>query len=873
MSEETFIAPQPEQLSELLPAFDFQSFIAQGGMGAVYKARQKSLDRDVAIKILPREFGNDPEFRASFETEAKAMAKLNHPNLIGVYDFGSIDGMPYIVMEYVDGSSLYHSAWGKVIAPEQAVALVKAICEGLGHAHENGVLHRDIKPANILLTPKAEPKIGDFGLAQSVDGGGGGLVMGTPGYSAPEFLNDHASADHRADIYAVGVILHELITGQRPDPAYQEPFEASKDPGLDAIWKKATEPDPARRYATATEMADDLGKWSASPASRLVTGGGAAAGRPASPPTTRTTGVLAPPRSPQSSGAKAAAGAPVPRRPAPAPTTATGGGNLVRNLFIIAGLLVAIAFTWKSLQEEKVDRVVENQQIENENKQAKEAQLAAQKALAEERKKQAAAKPPAPVVPEVPANETLEGSLARLKGSLVAGSRAQMPKSSERHGSSDYLVMVDRPMSWHDASAYAEEHGGHLATVASQADFNWLAQFLPEGVSAWLGAGRSDGGGWIQVDGTAWPLTQKPTGVGEFASLDKLGITRARPEDSELPFVIQWRRDSSNPGSLASMLDRAGSTLNDTAPVFPPGTKSQDARRFCVIERPVTRDEAASLADRAGGFLASPSTRDEQIWLQETFKGLTAPNGLWLGGKKDGLGWIWLSGEEWDATGWCDRALPDLGKTAMVFMPGEGWLDMDPSKVVDGFIIEWSSDGGSGVDGMFGEISDLGEAALENPDVKELRARAVDLVSKEADEYEKNLKANRDKLVWDLNVLIRGLNTTEAGRWKRHGETLVEILEEADEPQIPTSTELAKNKELLLSQEMRKNLEFYRDKEKEVTAKHLAQLKSIRNAYARRLEGISKELAAKGDEEITSSIARLIKHSEKVEAWAAGLSD
>ena len=139
--------------------------VGEGGMGAVYKARQRSLDRDVAIKILPRELGEDPEFHQSFETEAKAMARLNHPNLIGVYDFGAVEGMPYIVMEYVNGKSLFHSAYNIAIDPIQAVTIVKGICDGLAHAHENGVIHRDIKPANILLTPKAEPKIGDFGLA------------------------------------------------------------------------------------------------------------------------------------------------------------------------------------------------------------------------------------------------------------------------------------------------------------------------------------------------------------------------------------------------------------------------------------------------------------------------------------------------------------------------------------------------------------------------------------------------------------------------------------------------------------------------------------------------------------------------------------
>ena len=263
MSSTSFEAPSLEVLSGLLPAYEFESFIAQGGMGAVYKARQRALDRDVAIKILPRELGEDPDFRQSFETEARAMARLNHPNLIGVYDSGDIDGMLYIVMEYVNGKSLYHSAYNLAVDPEQAAALVKGICDGLAHAHENGVIHRDIKPANILLNEKVVPKIGDFGLARPADSATPGLIMGTPGYTAPEIYDDPEHADVRTDIYAVGVILYELLTGHKPE---DEDMHAPStligcDPKLDVIWQKSTDPDPSRRYENAEDMAKDLAGW------------------------------------------------------------------------------------------------------------------------------------------------------------------------------------------------------------------------------------------------------------------------------------------------------------------------------------------------------------------------------------------------------------------------------------------------------------------------------------------------------------------------------------------------------------------------------------------------------------------------------------
>lgn len=243
-----FEAPALELLSGLLPAYEFDFLIARGGMGAVYKARQLSLDRDVAIKILPPKLGGDLLFRESFETEAKAMARLSHNNLIKVFNFGEADGLLYIVMEYVHGSSLHNSAVGKKIDPHQAVEIVLGICCGLAHAHENGIVHRDIKPANIFLNQKCEPKIGDFGLARPTGHQAGGLVMGTLGYAAPEVKSHPQEGDRRSDIFAIGVILKEMLTGLAANDTGFLPAVCG-DLRLDYICAKATAPNPAMRYA------------------------------------------------------------------------------------------------------------------------------------------------------------------------------------------------------------------------------------------------------------------------------------------------------------------------------------------------------------------------------------------------------------------------------------------------------------------------------------------------------------------------------------------------------------------------------------------------------------------------------------------------
>lgn len=319
MSENAFQAPSPESLAELLPQYDVEFFIAQGGMGAVYKGRQLSLDRDIAIKVLPHEVGESEEFRESFISEAKAMARLNHTNLLGVFDYGTVDGMPYIVMEYVDGGSLHQAAYNQAVEPMQAVVIVKGICDGLTHAHEHGIVHRDIKPSNILLTQKAEPKVADFGLAHAADSDKPGLVMGTPGYTAPEVFHDPNQAGARADIYSVGVILHQLLTGIDPAGSMEPPTQPCGSFRLDVIWRKATHMDPGQRYASVEAISADLEKWMA--AKR------------------KTAGVLSP--------------SPLHKPRSPVQVAAEEGGGFMGKLVVIGVLFALVVFAYQFLRAGK----------------------------------------------------------------------------------------------------------------------------------------------------------------------------------------------------------------------------------------------------------------------------------------------------------------------------------------------------------------------------------------------------------------------------------------------------------------------------------------------------------------------------------------
>ena len=247
--------PSLERLAAAFPQLEVIEFIGQGGMGAVYKARQKQLDRIVALKVLPPGIGGDPAFAERFTREAKALAKLLHPNIVALFEFGQADGIYYLLMEFVDGVSLGQLLRASRVSAREALAIVPQICDALQYAHDQGIVHRDIKPENILLDRRGRVKVADFGLAKLVgaepitrpsdtlsssDGervGGDrpealtavGKIMGTPNYMAPEQVEHPGEVDHRADIYALGVVFYQMLTGELPGKRMEPPSRKLAD--------------------------------------------------------------------------------------------------------------------------------------------------------------------------------------------------------------------------------------------------------------------------------------------------------------------------------------------------------------------------------------------------------------------------------------------------------------------------------------------------------------------------------------------------------------------------------------------------------------------------------------------------------------------
>jgi tRNA A-37 threonylcarbamoyl transferase component Bud32 len=265
-----FEPPAIAELAPLFPQLEIIELLGAGGMGAVYKARQPHLDRLVALKVLPPR--DDPTFAERFTREARTLAKLNHPSIVHIYDFGQAGGYSYIVMEYVEGVNLRQAERSGKMMPAEALAVVPQICAALQFAHEAGIVHRDIKPENILLDAKGRVKIADFGLAKLLDAAGPQHLtgthqaMGTLHYMAPEQWEKPASVDHRADIYSLGVVFYELLTGELPLGRFAPPSEKVQvDVRLDQVVLRALEKEPERRYQRASDVQTDVEGITAKP--------------------------------------------------------------------------------------------------------------------------------------------------------------------------------------------------------------------------------------------------------------------------------------------------------------------------------------------------------------------------------------------------------------------------------------------------------------------------------------------------------------------------------------------------------------------------------------------------------------------------------
>jgi tRNA A-37 threonylcarbamoyl transferase component Bud32 len=262
-------APSAEEIAVHFPELEVMERIGAGGMGAVYKVRQPKLDRIVALKVLTRELADQPGFLDRFHREARLLARLHHANIVTLFDTGMAGPFAYLLMEYVDGVNLHQAMQAGRFTPVESLRLIEEICAGLQFAHGQGVLHRDIKPENLLIDSHGQVKIADFGIAKIVGERESGhpaltqtgMAVGTPRYMAPEQLEAPEEVDHRADLYSVGVVLYELLTGKLPVGRFALPSEvAEMDPRIDGLVMRTLEREREDRFPNMGELKAQVGE-------------------------------------------------------------------------------------------------------------------------------------------------------------------------------------------------------------------------------------------------------------------------------------------------------------------------------------------------------------------------------------------------------------------------------------------------------------------------------------------------------------------------------------------------------------------------------------------------------------------------------------
>jgi len=830
MSEPVFQAPSFERMNSLLPAFEFNDVLSSNAIGAVYYALQKSLDRHVAIKLFSPRLSGIDGFRGLFVESTSAMATLRHPNLIGVYDSGTVEGMAYVVMEFVPGKSLARSTKGHAIEFSQSMAIIRQVCEGMAYAHSKRVVHGHLSPLDILLNQQAAPKIGNFGLGASVHTLAD--VEVPVHFTAPEVLAGGLPTA-ASDLYSLAAIFYQLITGTRWRPGGPRASELEGSPAaVDDVIDRAGARDPEQRRMDPLEFYHSLEKAARDKPRRRAAA--AAAERPLDKP-----------------------------KPVAAAQSAAPAGRedskLLTKVVVILVLLIAIQQAW-SHRQYLLKREPETVRRSSDAEEVQTVEFAQ-------------VQPPAPPVRQVqppapPVNppgftgfpedaETPMDSLGRLRDLLRQGSRNEMPMGTFQAGDKSYFL-VSQAMTWPQAVAYAEDHGGHLALPDGGED--WSRNDAVRDQSLWIGAARSGAETFTRLDGMLWSPGGEGDGSEPFVYRDRSGGLRTAGAEATKPFLIAWHADGTNPATLEAQLRATAGSLKSSRPVYPPATLTAGERRYLAVARAVSWEEARRLAESGGGHLLALSDEGELALAMKAAALCPASGEFWLGGHLVGHSWVWSSGEPWRAVSWLSERSAAEDDAAMLLRAGSGLDARRKTDTATGFVIEWSSDPSSNK-----------APAVQSPAagdiLAELTLKARELVIQTGKDKEAAHAKNTAKLAWDLDAHVRGLNKSSQQQLAPDVETLKGCVQNNR-----LFKETVEASGVSLTPFMAKLCNYIIEKQGRIDQDFATSLQSVHVSYRAKLTAIRDQAKQEGQIKAQVRAEELLQGSENFDAWVSSMS-
>ena len=718
-SNGSFRAPPIEDLQPHFPQYKIEAFAAVGGMGAVYRATQISVDRPVALKILPPEMAIEESFRERFAMEAKAMARLSHRNLVQLYDFGETGGIFWMIQEWVEGRTIFEVMHEEErLDPREAAALVAQACEGLGYAHKQGIVHRDVKPANMMVDDEGILKLMDFGLAgiggvEGMQTQGGGRFA-TEEYAAPELWDLSTKIDHRVDIFALGVLLYEALTGERPTGTFRMPSELRRglDTRFDAIVVRALQRERENRYASCAELLTALrGVVTDSPKVKLRT--------PPPPPR------VVVPKSPEGAVRQVTPSVPLLKK-------MSAKGLIVVSTLLLLGLLGGVWMIFAGGKKKDDNLGGSEASLEEDGEGGtNESRLAGVDRLVREQAERVAREartplpdPPDPAPPPLPTptppaptptpSPVAIGAVLKVLDDELRTNVGEpfktymevredleekyLTECSKEEDNSVQAGDLDAVLFWQDEIRVIKEGGdapvddAGVPARAITLRRAWRTRMDPlKAALAPLQSAYLEKCGELAraADGEAARilLQKRKQMVAEFPNFIALCGGHA-PPFLENPFEIDEAivvvGKVAIGGTLAS---RDADLMAGRLSNLPEGTKSYEGNYYLLVPGPLNWQSAKAWCEARGGHLATLAHQDEWEWFSENLGGEDVL--AHLGAQLQGGEWVWITGESWAGTPRWATGQPNNsgGNQNVLGWDYNGFNDLSQAPVA--FAMEW----------------------------------------------------------------------------------------------------------------------------------------------------------------------------------------